>query len=76
LQQHAIQRRERQDDIPFELLVAFTRHLIRNTVGGDAMYLAINSARVDLGVSRDAVQTMLRAVLQEHATHSIWPKDF
>jgi len=76
LQREPVQHGPGPDDIPFELLAAFTRYLVRHTVGGDALYLAMSAAASDLTVPKKQVENMIRAVLKEHAVHSVWPKGF
>jgi hypothetical protein len=76
LRREPVQHGAGRDDIPFELLVAFTRHLIRHTVNGDALYLAMRAAAGELKAPEKQVQAMIRAVLKEHTAHSVWPKDF
>jgi len=76
LQREPVQHGPGPDDIPFELLAAFTRYLVRHTVSGDALYLAIADAADDCKAPKAQVQTMIRAILKEHTTHSIWPKGF
>jgi len=38
--------------------------------------LAMYAAADEMKVSRAQVQKLLRAVMQEHTTHNVWPKGF
>jgi hypothetical protein len=40
------------------------------------MILAMYAAAKEQGVSREQMQTMLNAVMKEHATHNVWPEGF
>jgi len=40
------------------------------------MILAMYAAADEQKVSKEQMQTMLRAVMKEHATHNVWPKGF
>ena len=62
--------------IPVELLVAFTRRLVQNTVTGDALYLSLLAAQSDVGASKEDVARMWDVVNKEHARNSVWPKGF
>jgi hypothetical protein len=40
------------------------------------MILAMYAAASEQNVSKVQMQSMLRAVMQEHAAHNVWPKGF
>jgi hypothetical protein len=40
------------------------------------MILAMYAATREQSVSKDQMQTMLRAVMLEHTTNNVWPKGF
>lgn len=64
------------DPVPFALLLSFTRHLIREQCGSDAMILAMYAARREQGATEEQMQLLLKAVMKEHATYGLWPKGF
>jgi hypothetical protein len=54
----------------------FARQLIRNTVSGDALDLAVMAARQHTGASDEEMRALLRAVQNERAAYGIWPEGF
>src|SRR4051812_38680018 len=79
LQQHDVQPGPGSDpakDVPFELLLAFTRHLIRMTVSSDALSLAIHAAFDETKATPLQITAFKKAVMATRYTNSIWPKDF
>lgn len=58
-----------------DLLVAFTRALIRHHPSGDAIMLSLYHAQHETGASDEEVAVMTEAVLGE-AAQSPWPKGF
>ena len=66
----------KEEPIQFELLLCFTRHLIRHTVSQDMLALALMNARDDMKASTDQMRELMRAVLREHDANGIWPKGF
>jgi len=66
----------KEEPIRFELLLCFTRHLIRNSVSRDMLVLALMHARDEMGCSYEDVEKLKSAVLREHDANGIWPKGF
>ncbi len=67
---------QRSEAVPLNLLLAFTRRLVLNTVGGDAVMLAMWAACKDVGMPRDQGEQLLAAALREQQTNGIWPQGF
>ena len=78
MQRDHVQQRPGGDDstIAFPLLLAFTRHLIREQCGTDSLILAMHSAAREQNVPREEMQKFLRAVMAEHTAGGFWPKGF
>ena len=70
-----VQQRAGRDDTPFALLLSFTRHLVRNTCGGDAIWLALSSAMTEQNASQEQMKILKEAVFKEHA-RGIFPEGF
>jgi len=60
---------------PVELLLAFTRALIRLSPSGDKMTLALLQARSEVEVSDEQAEAFVEAVTGEMG-QSVWPKGF
>ena len=74
-----MQPEQRQAEIPdvrFELLVAFCRRLVHNTVSCDALYMALHSAGDDTNATEEELRTLGKAVALERATGSPFPVGF
>jgi hypothetical protein len=78
VQRESLEQRPGGDDSPiaFSLLLAFTRHLIREQCGTDSLILAMHAAAHEQGVSKEEMQKFLRAVMAEHTAGGFWPKGF
>ena len=63
------------EDVSVELLLAFTRALIRNHPSGDLLLLSAASARREVGASDEEHDALLRAAVGE-ARQSWLPKGF
>jgi hypothetical protein len=63
--------------VRFELLLAFTRQLVRNTVSRDALFLAFYAALHDCNLPEgEEARQFWKAVVEQRECHSMWPKDF
>lgn len=79
VQQHTVQPgqgADSQEAISFELLLAFTRHLIHWQVAGDALFMAMRAAQTDTGATVEQMKRLARAVQSEHTAHKVWPPGF
>jgi hypothetical protein len=64
-------------EVRFELLLAFTRQLVRNTVSRDALFLAFYAALHDCNLPEgEEAKQFWKAVVEQREGHSMWPKDF
>lgn len=61
--------------VSVELLVAFTRQLVRHTLSRDALHLSLLVAASEIGVSQEEATRLLNAVLAERE-RSFWPPNF
>lgn len=73
----SVQQRQGGDPTPvrLDLLVAFTKHLIRNTVSECAIWLSIYAAAEETGVTRQEAELMVKSVMAEHAQRN-FPEGF
>jgi len=62
--------------IPVQLLVAFTRRLIHETVSGDAIYLAAASAKRDVEATDEEWKQLTEILMAEHKKNRVWPEGF
>jgi hypothetical protein len=79
LQQYPLQRREEGDGeeaILFELLLAFTRELIRNIGNRDVIFLSLLAAQKTTGAPPSVMTKLEKAVAQEYKKSTVWPKGF
>jgi hypothetical protein len=63
-------------EVPVQLLVAFTRRLLHETVSGDAIYLAAMSAKRDVEATDEEWERLTGILMAEHKRGRIWPKGF
>lgn len=61
--------------VRLDLLVAFTKHLIRNTCTSDPIWLSIYAAAEETGVTEDEMKLMMKSVMVEHAQRN-FPEGF
>lgn len=67
-----LQQHEQRPAVPVALLVAFTRRLVRYVCSGDAIWLAMNDAKNDIGATDEEVAA-LQAAIDEHAGRNFPP---
>ena len=69
------QVQDAQDQELLKLLVVFTRELIRNSCGSDAIFLAANSAKNQVNPSQEVLLRFTKAIALEHSKN-YFPKGF
>lgn len=76
LQLNVVQPRPGEGDIPPAFLYAFVRELIRNTVSGDALQLAMYAAQDAVSVTPEQLKQFSQAVFGEKNQRGYFPKRF
>lgn len=59
-----------------EFLLAFVRHLIRETTSSDMIWLALDAAKRETGATKEELEALLTAVSEERTAHPIYPPGF
>lgn len=74
LQLNAVQPRPGEGDLPLAFLITFIRELLRNTVNGDAVTLAMLWAQDEVPLSPEQLEKFKAAVFAQRGSY--FPKGF